>query len=143
MGIPLIGELVKGAGKILDDLHTSGEEKLAAHNKLVELQLAANETFFEYEKARINESAETIRAEAASEHWLAANWRPLMMINFGALITAHWLGYTATNLRPEEVLSLLEIVKVALGGYVLARTAEKVAPHIPGSGRNKGEKNKR
>ena len=66
-----------------------------------------------------------IVAEAQSGTWLAQNWRPVTMLTFVGLITAHWLGFTSENIGDQEVLSLLEIVKVGLGGYVIGRSAEK------------------
>lgn len=73
----------------------------------------------------LEQQASIIVAEANGESWLQRNWRPLVMMNFAALITAHWLGFTPPNLPELQVLALLDIVKVGLGGYVLGRSAEK------------------
>lgn len=70
--------------------------------------------------------ADIIMSEATGESWLQRNWRPLVMIDFAILINAHWLGYTPENLSEPQVLALLTIVKVGLGGYVVGRSAEKV-----------------
>jgi len=70
--------------------------------------------------------ANVIMAEANGESWLQRSWRPLVMINFALLITAHWLGYTPENLSEPQTLALLDIVKVGLGGYIMGRSAEKV-----------------
>lgn len=75
-------------------------------------------------------AAEIIRTEAASSHWLAANWRPLLMLTFGALIVARWFGWAAPNLSEAEYLALWNIVEIGLGGYVIGRSVEKVAPSI-------------
>ena len=48
------------------------------------------------------------------------------MLTFVSLIVAHWLGFTAENIEEEEVIMLLEIVKIGLGGYVLGRSGEKI-----------------
>jgi len=74
----------------------------------------------------LKQQANVIMAEANGESWLQRNWRPLVMLNFAGLVTAHWLGYTPPNLPNNQVLALLDIVKVGLGGYVLGRSAEKV-----------------
>jgi len=58
---------------------------------------------------------------------LQGNWRPITMLTFVGLISAHWLGFTPENLPESQVLALLDIVKVGLGGYVVGRSAEKVA----------------
>ncbi len=75
--------------------------------------------------------AEIIKTEAASSHWLAANWRPLVMLTFTALIVARWFGWAAPNLSEAEYLKLWGIVEIGLGGYVIGRTVEKVAPSVP------------
>ena len=74
----------------------------------------------------IKQQANIIVAEANGDSWLQRNWRPLVMMNFAGLVTAHWLGYTPPNLPEEQVIALLDIVKVGLGGYVVGRSAEKV-----------------
>lgn len=75
-------------------------------------------------------AAAIIQAEAASRHWLAANWRPLTMLTFVGLIVARWLGWTAPNMSEAEYLSIYELIKIGLGGYVVGRSAEKVLPMI-------------
>lgn len=74
--------------------------------------------------------ADIVKTEAASSHWLAANWRPLMMLIFGALIVARWFGWAAPNLSESEYLKLWDIVEFGLGGYVVGRSVEKVVPSI-------------
>lgn len=74
--------------------------------------------------------ADIIKTEAASEHWLAANWRPLLMLTFGGLIVARWFGWAAPELSKEEYLALWDIVEFGIGGYVVGRSAEKIAPSL-------------
>ena len=75
-------------------------------------------------------AGEIIKAEAQSEHWLAACWRPILMLTFGALIVARWLGWSAPGISEAEVLKLWDIVQLGLGGYVIGRSLEKIAPQI-------------
>ena len=74
--------------------------------------------------------SDIVKTEAASTHWLAANWRPLLMLVFGALIVARWFGWAAPNLTEAEYLKLWSIVEFGLGGYVVGRSVEKIAPSI-------------
>jgi len=80
----------------------------------------------EIEKA----AAQIIATEAASSHWLAANWRPLTMMAFVALIVARWLGWTAPGMSEAEYLSVYDLIKIGLGGYVVGRSAEKILPGL-------------
>lgn len=75
-------------------------------------------------------AADIIKAEAQSEHWLAACWRPILMLTFGALIVARWLGWSAPGIAEAEVLKLWDIVQLGLGGYVIGRSAEKIVPRL-------------
>lgn len=74
--------------------------------------------------------ADIVKTEAASNHWLAANWRPILMLTFGALIVARWFGFAAPNLSEAEYLKLWSIVEFGLGGYVVGRSVEKIAPSV-------------
>ena len=88
---------------------------------------------FEITKALINTDNETLKtqaniviSEATGESWLQRNWRPLVMIDFATLITAHWLGYTPENLSEVQIVALLNLIEIGLGGYIIGRSAEKV-----------------
>lgn len=113
---PIIGDVVKRLFPDPDAARAAeGEIALALMDKRAELEAAA---------------ASIIGAEARSEHWLAATWRPLVMLTFTALIVARWLGYSAPGISEAEVVKLWSIVELGLGGYVIGRSAEKIAPAI-------------
>jgi hypothetical protein len=75
-------------------------------------------------------AADIIKTEAASQHWLASNWRPVTMLVFVCLIVARWFGWAAPGLSEAEYLKLWSIVEFGLGGYVVGRSVEKIAPSI-------------
>jgi hypothetical protein len=83
--------------------------------------------------ALLNASGEIIKAEAQSDHWLAATWRPITMLTFTVLIVARWFGWAAPDLSPEEYIKLWSIVELGLGGYVIGRSVEKIVPSIAGA----------
>jgi hypothetical protein len=74
--------------------------------------------------------ADIVKAEAQSGSWLARSWRPITMLVFVGLIVARWFGWAAPNLTDAEYLKLWDIVELGLGGYVVGRSVEKVAPSI-------------
>jgi hypothetical protein len=78
-------------------------------------------------------AAQIVEAEARGESWLQRNWRPLVMLVFTSLIVARWLGYSAPGISEGEVLKLWDIVQLGLGGYVIGRSVEKIAPSIAGA----------
>lgn len=75
-------------------------------------------------------AAQIIQAEAKSEHVLAATWRPVLMLVFGGLIVARWFGWAAPDLSEAEYLKLWSIVEFGLGGYIVGRSVEKIAPDL-------------
>jgi hypothetical protein len=78
------------------------------------------------ERAELEAAASIITAEAQGESWLQRNWRPMLMLWFAGLVGAHWLGFTPPNLPESVVNSLLDIVQVGVGGYVVGRSGEKM-----------------
>jgi hypothetical protein len=81
--------------------------------------------------ARIESAAaDIIKAEAQSQHVLAATWRPIVMLVFTGLIVARWFGWAAPGMSEAEVLKLWSIVEFGLGGYVVGRSIEKIAPSV-------------
>ena len=119
----LIPALAPIVGQIVGSLFPDPTEKAKAEVEAMR-QLLAHQGEIEAAAAKI------IQTEAASTHWLAANWRPLTMTTFTALIVARWMGWVAPNLSEAEYLKLWSIIEFGLGGYVVGRSVEKVAPAI-------------
>ena len=119
----LLGGLFDLAGKVFDKIFPNPQQAAEAKLKLFEMQQAG-------ELKLLEGQVEIITAEAKSESWLAASWRPITMLVFTGLIVARWFGWAAPNLSPEEYIKLWSIVELGLGGYVIGRSAEKIAPAI-------------
>lgn len=113
--IPVIGSLV---GKAIDRAVPDKSEAERLKNQIMNevMKLRAEEL----------KSARDIIVAEAQGGVLARNWRPITMLTFVGLVVAHWLGFTPDNLPPEQVIALLDIVKIGLGGYVLGRSGEKI-----------------
>jgi hypothetical protein len=119
---PLTAALNIG-GQLIDRLWPDPEKKDQAKLALMEMAQKG-------ELAELMGRAEIVKAEAASDHWLAANWRPVLMLTFGGLIVARWFGFAAPNLSEAEYIKLWDIVELGLGGYVIGRSVEKVVPSL-------------
>lgn len=114
--LPIVGDVLD---KIIPDPAAQAEAKL----KLMELAQKGEFT-------EMTTKADIIKAEASSESWLAQSWRPIMMLTFGALIVARWMGYAAPGISQEEILKLWNIVELGITGYVVGRTVEKLTPQV-------------
>ena len=110
-------------GKVIDKLWPDKDKADSAKLQLFEMAQKG-------ELAEFAGRVEIVKTEAASSHWLAANWRPIIMLTFGALIVARWFGWSAPNLSEAEYLKLWSIVEFGLGGYVVGRSVEKIAPSV-------------
>ena len=81
--------------------------------------------------ARLQASAGIITAEASSDHWLAANWRPITMLTFVFIIANNYIIYPYLALFFESAPKLeippdmWALLKIGLGGYVVGRSVEK------------------
>jgi len=115
----LIGTI---GGKVLDIVDDVVEDKDAANNLKFQIQKQLIET----KSSELEAQAKIVLAEAQGS-WLQRNWRPLLMVTFAGLVVAHWFGFTAPDIPGIVQNSLLNIVMVGVGGYVMGRSAEKVA----------------
>ena len=116
--IPILGGLMDMGKQLISNWFPDPEE--ADRKQLEFLAIIQSGKLKELEAA-----ASVITAEATSESWLTRSWRPITMLTFVGLVAAHWLGFTAPNITPEEIAALLDIVKIGLGGYMVSRGAEK------------------
>ncbi len=124
-------EVVTPITGLIDELHTSDDEKLAAKVKLLAIQTEMSSKVLEYEQTLAKEQGATIRTEATGHSWLQRNWRPIIMLLFAYIIAHNYVlapvfGITATEIPPD----MWTLLKIGIGGYVVGRSAEKVVPQV-------------
>lgn len=125
----LIRGILGGAGKIVDDLTTTDEEKLQAKAALLALEVEASKSALEYEKTLAVEQGQTIRSEASGHSWMQRNWRPITMLTFVYIVAHNYVvspvfGAPSLPIPPD----MWDLIKIGLGGYVIGRSAEKIIP---------------
>ena len=129
MGVTeLIAGIFKPAATLVDELHTSEEERLKAKGHLLDVQAAAMQRVFDYEKEMVKGQQAIVTAEAKSEHFIVAAWRPITMLTFLVLAVGDSLGLLATPLKDEAWM----LLQLGLGGYVVGRSGEKIAKVVKG-----------
>ena len=115
-------DLVEGVGGVIDDLHTSKEEKLAAKLKMKEL-ISNHEV--EMEK----QITDRWKADMNSDSWLAKNIRP-MTLAFLVVSTVLMIfidGGMINFTVETKWTDLLQIVLITvIGAYFGGRSLEKV-----------------
>ena len=114
-------DLVKGVGGVIDNLHTSKEEKLAAEQKIKELVA-------QYEVEMEKNITDRWKSDMNSDSWLSKNVRPLVLI---FLVTCTMLmifidaGTIAFEVE-EKWTDLLQLVLITvIGTYFGGRSFEK------------------
>ena len=114
-------DLVEGVGGVIDDLHTSKEEKLAAEQKIKEL--IAN-----YEIEMEKQVTSRWQADMASDSWLSKNVRPLVLI-FLVVSTVLLIFIDAGIINfvvEAKWTDLLQLVLITvIGAYFGGRSLEK------------------
>ena len=114
-------ELVKGVGGVIDNLHSSKEEKLAAEQKIQEL--VAN-----YEVEMEKNITQRRTADMNSDSWLSKNVRPLVLI-FLVVSTVLMIFIDAGTIQftvEEKWTDLLQLVLITvIGAYFGGRSLEK------------------
>lgn len=114
---------------LVDDIGT----RLADYfdpTKKAQAQAALDQIKTGAEMERYKLQVSVIVAEAQSGSWLTRSWRPITMLVFLWLIVSYWYGWHASGLSDELVDQLFQIIKIGLGGYVVGRSAEKLAPAV-------------
>ena len=115
-------DLVEGVGGVIDDLHTSEEEKLEAAQKVKEL-------ISNYEVEMEKTITDRWKSDMASDSWLSKNVRPLVLV-FLVISTVLMIFIDAGTINfvvEEKWTDLLQIVLITvIGAYFGGRSLEKV-----------------
>ena len=122
--LSFIAGLIKPVTDLVDSLHTSDEERLAAKGVLLELQTGLMSQTLDYGKQLAQSQANIIVAEATANSWLTRTWRPITMLTFVALVV--WSQFTGMVI-PDD---LWFVIKIGLGGYLGGRSVEKSVASI-------------
>ena len=115
-------ELVKGVGGVIDNLHTSKEEKLEAEKKIKDMIMG-------YEAQMQKEVSNRWKVDMNSDSWLSKNIRPMVLI-FLVVATVLMIFIDAGMLTFEVKdtwVDLLQLVLITvIGAYFGGRSLEKV-----------------
>ena len=117
------GGVVKEVGKVIDGLFTSDEERLKAKNEVFKV---LQEQQLELQKLQ----TEIVLAEA-NGNWLQRSWRPILMLAFGFIVI--YVKFVAPLFSlpiPPLENEFWNLLQLGIGGYVVGRSAEKIAGNI-------------
>ena len=115
-------DLVEGVGGVIDNLHTSKEEKLEAEKKIKDMIMG-------YEAQMQKEVSERWKVDMNSDSWLSKNIRPMVLI-FLVVSTVLMIfidaGMIAFEVKDTWVDLLQLVLITVIGAYFGGRSLEKV-----------------
>ena len=115
-------DLVKSVGGVIDNLHTSKEEKLEAENKIKNMIMG-------YEAEMQKQVTERWGMDMKSDSWLSKNIRPLVLM-FLVISTVLMIfidaGAIAFEVKDTWVDLLQLVLITVIGAYFGGRSLEKV-----------------
>ena len=115
------GDLVKNVGGVIDNLHTSEEEKLEAAQKIKELVAS-------YEIEMEKQVTSRWDADMKSDSWLSKNVRPMVLV-FLVVSTVLMIFIDAGTIKfvvEPKWTDLLQLVLITvIGAYFGGRSLEK------------------
>lgn len=115
-------DLVKKVGGVIDNLHTSKEEKLSAELKIKDMIMG-------YEAEMQKQVTERWKVDMNSDSWLSKNIRPLVLV-FLVVATILLIFIDAGTISfkvQDKWTDLLQLVLITvIGAYFGGRSLEKV-----------------
>lgn len=129
--------LTAGLGKAVDNvLGRFFEDKDKAAEAAHELRME----MLKHEQTAQEVARDVVVAEAKSDHWLTSAWRPITMLVFVSIVANNYIIAPYVDLFFDAGLQLdvpdamWDLIKIGLGGYVVGRSAEKVADKVRSNG---------
>ena len=115
-------DLIKNVGGVIDNLHTSKEEKLAAELKIKDMIMG-------YEAEMQKQVTERWKMDMNSDSWLSKNIRPLVLVFLVvATVLLIFIDGGVISFKVEDKWTdLLQLVLITvIGAYFGGRSLEKV-----------------
>jgi hypothetical protein len=124
--IPIVGDLLKRGSDIID-------KRVADRDLAEQLKHDMETSYLQADVSALQEQTSVIKAEAAGESFLQRNWRPITMLMFAYIIFNNYIlapyiqcFYAQFPILPIPT-DLWSLLKLGIGGYVVGRSAEKIA----------------
>mgnify|MGYP000745167385 CR=1 FL=1 len=119
----LTGNVLSEIGKVIDNIFTNDEERQQAKNELVKI--------IQQKELELQKMQTDIIIAEAKGNWLQRSWRPILMLAFGFIVIYVKFIAPLFDLKiPELENEFWNLLQLGIGGYVIGRSAEKIADNI-------------
>jgi hypothetical protein len=143
--LPILASLLTGiGGKILGTAAATAcevvDQLVADKDLAVRIKAATQAQMMTIDvtkyTAQLEAQKSTLVAEIQGESWIQRNWRPMVMMLFAAIIANNYIIFPYLSLfdSTKDAVTQLELpnvmwecLKMGLGGYIIGRSAEKIA----------------
>jgi Holin of 3TMs, for gene-transfer release len=126
-----IKDIIESVGGIIGKFVTDPGERLKADLAAAQLQADFTLKLAELEGQWAQTQASVITAEVKSESWLARDCRPILMLTFTYIIAHNYIIAPLFSVGSVPITpDMWELLRIGVGGYVFARSAEKIAPQV-------------
>lgn len=132
-----LGGIFQPVADVIDNIHTSDEERIQAHAALAAAQASIYAEVLGLEAQLVKSRQATLVAEIQGQSWLQRNWRPVTMISFVAIIVNNYILFPYLKAFGIDEAVLLEIpdgmwtlLQIGVGGYIVGRSGEKIVQNL-------------
>jgi hypothetical protein len=114
-----LGSIFKPAADLVDEVHTSEEERGRLRNKLAEIESKVSIKLMELQSQVIDANAKIAVAEQQYGNWLSKSWRPITALMLNGLVVLMAFDY----IEYRELI--VQITGAIDGVYMAGRSYEK------------------
>ena len=126
-----ISDIFKSAIDIIDELHTTPEEKATAKTKILEAQSIIISKILDAESKISELQSKVVISETTGHSWIQRNWRPILMLTFTFIVAWNYIISPIFSLKAATIPpDMWQLMKIGMGGYIIGRSAEKIVPKI-------------
>lgn len=119
----ITSDIIKSVGSVIDNLFTTDEERIRAKNEVFKI--------LKEKELQLQEMQKDIIVAEARGNWLQRSWRPIVMLGFAFIVMYNKFIAPAFGLPNAELENeFWNLLQLGVGGYVIGRTAEKIAKDV-------------
>lgn len=127
----MLGLLTAIAGPVINGIFNTVDQVVEDKDVANKLKNQLQTQVMGMLETEIKASRDIIMAEAKSDSWLAANWRPITMLVFVFIIANNYILFPylqmlfSSGAMLDIPPDMWDLLKLGLGGYVVGRSVEK------------------
>jgi len=119
--LSFISDIFTPVSSLIDDIHTSDEERLKLRNELAKMQSNIQHKMLDLEKTALESNAKIVQAESNSASWFTRTYRPAIITAMFIMFCLNAFGILTVPL-PDI---FIQVFGIAFGVTSAGRSLEK------------------